>query len=72
MVPSCPARCFSAEKNCEAHERRLVNRNGIDVECRDLDPASNRLQLSLPHRVISIRYLRYAIIIIISFIPQVV
>ena len=22
-------------QNCEAHERRLVNGNGIDVECRD-------------------------------------
>ena len=60
MVPSRPARCFSAEKNCEARERRLVNRNGIDVECRDLDPASNRLQLSLPHLLISIRMRRWA------------
>ena len=47
-------------QNCEAHERRLVNRNGIDVECRDLDPASNRLQLSLPRRLISIRMRRWA------------
>ena len=37
-----------------------MNRNGIDVECRDLDPASNRLQLSLPHRLISIRMRRWA------------
>ena len=48
-------------QNCEAHERRLVNRNGIGVECRDLDPASNRLQLSLPHHcLISIRMRRWA------------
>jgi len=49
-----------SRQNCEAHERRLVNRNGIDVECRDLDPASNQLQLSLPHRLISICMRRWA------------
>ena len=51
---------FLQKKNCEARKRRLVNLNGIDVECRDLDPASNRLQLSLPRHLISMRMMRWA------------
>jgi len=52
--PSCPV--LFCRQNCEANERRLVNRNGIDVECRDPDPAWHRLQLSLPHRLIYYYY----------------
>jgi len=37
-----------------------VSHNGIHVECRELDPASNRLRLALPRRLISIRMKRWA------------